>query len=95
MLLWLNYIFAYSSYNFKEISDPIGSKRQAERLRDIFLDRLMPSLDEGVFSIDRLLRRPAGRRNSFQPRGMHNSWARFFYAEFAVLIFALLVIVAL
>ena len=93
MHFWLNYIFAYSQ--FKEVSDPIGSKRQAERLRDIFLDRLMPSLDEGVFSIDRLLRRPAGRRNSFQPRGMHNSWARFFYAELTVLILTFLVMVAL
>ena len=41
----------------------------------------MPALDEGVFAIERLLRRPAGRRATFVRQGMHLSWAQFFYVE--------------
>lgn len=74
------------------ISDPAGSKRRAERLKAIFLDRPMPALDEGVFAIERLLRRPAGRKTSFCRQGMHLSWAQFYYAELAAIVLAFLFI---
>ena len=57
------------------------AKQDAKRLKAIFLDRPMPALDEGVFAVERLLRRPAGRRTSFVRQGMHLYWAQFFYSE--------------
>ena len=85
------YLFLINA-NFKIISDPTGSKRRAEGLKAIFLDRPMPALDEGVFAIERLLRRPAGRKTSFCRQGMHLSWAQFYYAELAAIALAFLFI---
>lgn len=77
---------------FQVVSDSVGARERATRLRAIFLDRPMPALDEGVFAIERLLRRPAGRRLTFQRRGMDLDWGSWAFAELFALLTLLVVI---
>jgi len=74
------------------VSDPESMKR-AVRLKEIFLDRMIPAVDEGVFHIEKLLRLPSGRRPNFTRQGVHLYWAQFLYFELVLVLIALIIMI--
>jgi hypothetical protein len=60
-------------------------KRNAEKMREIYLDRPIPSLNEGVFWINRLMK-IVDRRPTFKRRGTHLSTFQSFFVPESIFI---------
>lgn len=80
------------------ISEVVQNPARYERARKyqrMFLDRLVPALDEGVFGMERLMRQRARSngdqwRRYTQRRGMHLGWMEFTFADWAILLYSII-----
>jgi len=69
------------------------SRAKASKLKAMFLDRPMPALEEGMFAMERLMRKTRWREFT-QRKGMHLDWAQFLIADWLPLIAGLCLLLA-
>ena len=77
--------FLYRLKNFSQVANNPKYKENAVKMNAIYLDRIIPSLEESKFYIERIIKKK-GDGIYFHRKGMDLNLVKFFYVDLIILL---------